>query len=87
MEDRELEALLKDVETDRVVRTTSAKDGDKIGQAICAFANDLPATLRWVCCSSEPATTAVAPARQSPTNCSETWGRIAMTETFSRFHL
>jgi len=42
MEDRELEALLKDVETDRVERTASAKDGDKIAQAICAFANDLP---------------------------------------------
>ncbi len=42
MEDRELEALLKDVESDRVERKETSKDGDKIGQAICAFANDLP---------------------------------------------
>lgn len=42
MEDRDLEALIKDVESDRVERKETSKDGDKIGQAICAFANDLP---------------------------------------------
>jgi ATP-dependent DNA helicase RecG len=42
MEDRELEALLADIESDRVERTESPKDGDKIGRALCAFANDLP---------------------------------------------
>src|SRR5580700_11795379 len=42
MEDRELEALLSDIESDRVERKESSKDGDKIGQALCAFANDLP---------------------------------------------
>lgn len=46
MEDRELEALLTDIESDRVERTQSPKNGDKIGQAICAFANDLPGHAR-----------------------------------------
>lgn len=41
MEDAALARLLADVEPDRVERTISAKDTDKIGQAICAFANDL----------------------------------------------
>jgi ATP-dependent DNA helicase RecG len=42
MDDAELEALLRDLESDRSERTESAKDRDKIGEAICAFANDLP---------------------------------------------
>src|SRR5579864_8850220 len=42
MEDHELEDLLRDDESDRVERTESGKDAEKIGQAICAFANDLP---------------------------------------------
>ncbi len=41
MEDRELEVLLADIESDRVERTQSL-DRDKIGEALCAFANDLP---------------------------------------------
>lgn len=35
--------LLKDLESDRVERTLSTTNTDKFGQAICAFANDLPA--------------------------------------------
>jgi ATP-dependent DNA helicase RecG len=42
MNDHELEQLLDDLESDRVERKESAADGDKIRQAICAFANDLP---------------------------------------------
>lgn len=42
MTDSELEALLGDLESDRVERKESPSDGDKIRQAICAFANDLP---------------------------------------------
>jgi ATP-dependent DNA helicase RecG len=42
MEDQELEALLTDLESDRVERTASAQNTDKIGEVICAFANDLP---------------------------------------------
>ncbi|MBI5243373.1 MAG: putative DNA binding domain-containing protein [Elusimicrobia bacterium] len=42
MDDIELEKLLKDIESDRVERKESISDGDKIRQAICAFANDLP---------------------------------------------
>jgi ATP-dependent DNA helicase RecG len=42
MDDHELEALLGDLESDRVERKASPADGDKIRQAICAFANDLP---------------------------------------------
>jgi len=42
MEDHELEALLHDLESDRVERTVSMDDGEKFRQAICAFANDLP---------------------------------------------
>jgi ATP-dependent DNA helicase RecG len=40
--DEELEQLLHDLESDRVERKESDKDGEKIRQAICAFANDLP---------------------------------------------
>src|SRR5580698_7961554 len=43
MDDSELEVLLKDIESDRVERKETSKDGDKNGQDICAFANDLPA--------------------------------------------
>jgi ATP-dependent DNA helicase RecG len=42
MDDAQLEALLKDVESFRSERTESAKDPDKIGEAICAFSNDMP---------------------------------------------
>lgn len=42
MDDRELEILLNDLESDRVERKASDSDRDKICQAICAFANDLP---------------------------------------------
>ncbi len=40
--DQELQALLTDVESDRVERKASLSDRNKIRQAICAFANDLP---------------------------------------------
>ena len=39
-----LEELLGDVESPHVERKSSASDGDKIRQAICAFANDLPSS-------------------------------------------
>lgn len=42
MTNDELEQLLDDIESDRVERKESPADGDKIRQAICAFANDLP---------------------------------------------
>jgi len=42
MTDQELESLLSDLESDRAERKESISDGDKIRQAICAFANDLP---------------------------------------------
>src|SRR2546427_56812 len=42
MDDQELTVLLQDLESDRVERKVSGADGDKIRQAICAFANDLP---------------------------------------------
>ncbi|HWZ44698.1 MAG TPA: RNA-binding domain-containing protein [Candidatus Saccharimonadales bacterium] len=42
MTDQELETLLADLESDRVERTTSTTDTDKFGEAICAFANDMP---------------------------------------------
>jgi ATP-dependent DNA helicase RecG len=42
MTDVELESLLDDLESDRVERKESSSDGDKIRQAVCAFANDLP---------------------------------------------
>jgi len=38
----QLSALLADLELDRVERTISTRDTDKFGEAICAFANDLP---------------------------------------------
>ncbi|MBF0145587.1 MAG: putative DNA binding domain-containing protein [Magnetococcales bacterium] len=42
MTDAELELFLDDLESDRVERKESEKAGDKICQAICAFANDMP---------------------------------------------
>lgn len=38
----EIRALLNDIESDRVERTIKTTNTDKFGQAICAFANDLP---------------------------------------------
>ena len=38
----EVERLLTDLESDRVERKESLSDGDKVREAICAFANDLP---------------------------------------------
>lgn len=42
MRNDELIALLDDIESDRAERKESIADGDKIRQALCAFANDLP---------------------------------------------
>ncbi len=42
MDDRELEVFLKDIESDRVERKASITERNKIRQAVCAFANDLP---------------------------------------------
>jgi len=42
MDDSELERLLKDLESDRAERKESMAERDRICQAICAFANDLP---------------------------------------------
>lgn len=39
---QELEKLLTDLESDRVERKENLNDTDKIRQAICAFANDMP---------------------------------------------
>ena len=38
----EVHILLADIESDRIERTISTTNTDKFGQAICAFANDLP---------------------------------------------
>ena len=37
-----LKALMADVESDTAEHTESTNNTDKFGQAICAFANDLP---------------------------------------------
>src|SRR5208283_3845130 len=42
LSDLELDALLKDMESDRVERKESLADPGRIRQAICAFANDMP---------------------------------------------
>lgn len=42
MNDEELLGLLKDLEADRTERKESISDKDRICEAICAFANDLP---------------------------------------------
>jgi ATP-dependent DNA helicase RecG len=42
MLDSELEELLSDIESDRTERKSSLSDPDRVRQAICAFANDLP---------------------------------------------
>lgn len=38
----ELEAMLQDIEADNIEKTISLTANDKFGEAICAFANDLP---------------------------------------------
>uniref|UniRef100_Q3AR92 Putative transcriptional regulator n=1 Tax=Chlorobium chlorochromatii (strain CaD3) TaxID=340177 RepID=Q3AR92_CHLCH len=38
----EVQLLLSNMEADTIERTTAVADTDKFGQAICAFANDLP---------------------------------------------
>ena len=40
--DEQLLELLTDLESDDVERTSAFRDADKLGEAICAFANDLP---------------------------------------------
>jgi ATP-dependent DNA helicase RecG len=42
MDDKELESLLHNIESDRAERKESARDSGDIRRAICAFANDLP---------------------------------------------
>lgn len=42
IETEELLSILQDVESDRIEKTASTSNTDKFGQAICAFANDLP---------------------------------------------
>jgi ATP-dependent DNA helicase RecG len=42
MTDEELLKFMEDIESDLIERKESISDGDKIRQAICAFANDLP---------------------------------------------
>ncbi|MEE8525730.1 MAG: RNA-binding domain-containing protein, partial [Thermoanaerobaculia bacterium] len=42
MDDRELQALLNQPESDRVERKESLADRQRIRQAVCALANDLP---------------------------------------------
>ena len=42
LSDNELLDLLTDIESDRVERKASLSDRDRVRQAICAFANDLP---------------------------------------------
>ena len=40
--ENQLRALIADIESDTAERTESTNNTDKFGQAICAFANDLP---------------------------------------------
>lgn len=40
--DEQLEQLARDLESDRVERKEAVTDRDKLAQAVCAFANDLP---------------------------------------------
>src|ERR1035441_3744439 len=42
MTDAELERLLDDLESERVERKQTLSDADRIREAICAFANDMP---------------------------------------------
>lgn len=43
-----IQSLLDDLESDRSERTRSVNNTDKFGQAICAFANDLPGSGKQV---------------------------------------
>jgi ATP-dependent DNA helicase RecG len=42
LNNKELESLMFDIESDRVERTISTTDMNKFSQAVCAFANDMP---------------------------------------------
>jgi ATP-dependent DNA helicase RecG len=40
--DQDLEKIARDIESDRVERKEALSDTDRVAQAVCAFANDLP---------------------------------------------
>ena len=42
LNEEQLKALMAELESDTAERTESTNNTDKFGQAICAFANDLP---------------------------------------------
>jgi ATP-dependent DNA helicase RecG len=67
--DQELAGLLADQESDRVERKESAKDTDKLSQAICAFANDQQrlAALRLLTIEEVPTCAGVLAAGYDPT--------------------
>ena len=46
IDEKELYELLADLESFRVERTISTADTDKFREAICSFANDMPASGR-----------------------------------------
>ena len=69
LDDAELLDRIEGGEGDRVEFTASTTDLDKFRQAICAFANDLPATGSPGSCSSDWRTMDVAPGRPSTTGC------------------
>ena len=42
LDEEQLKTLMAELESDTAERTESTNNTDKFGQAICAFANDLP---------------------------------------------
>ena len=49
--DEQLVTLLIDLKSEAVERTSTFRDTDQLGEAICAFANDLPDHRDLVFCS------------------------------------
>ena len=71
--DQELIALLADLESGRVERKESAVNSDRLSEAICAFANDMPGYgepgVLFVGVSDKGACWVA----RSPTSCCDTW--------------
>lgn len=85
MDDEELCTLLADTESDRSERTVSLDKTDKFGEAICAFANDLPCHGKpgYLFVGADPSGRA-AGADISSIDCSRAWRGFGRTETCCR---
>ena len=82
----ELQELFTSTETYRIERTVSTTDKDKFGEAVCAFANDMPD-------SGKPGYLLIGVRNDGSlngsrplTSCSRSLPRSALTATYCLYH-